>query len=110
MPARLPPNLLDRSAEESARLLALSYLDQIDRAERRLANPSDREALHDFRVGLRRLRSTLSSYRVQLQDSITPSMRRRIRDLARATNAGRDTEDNGADDDEKRLSNLDLAP
>ena len=24
--------------------------------------------------------------------------------------AGRDTEDNGADDDQKRLSNLDLAP
>ena len=24
--------------------------------------------------------------------------------------AGRDTEDNGADDDEKRLNNLDLAP
>jgi CHAD domain-containing protein len=92
MPARLPPNLLDRSAEESARLLALSYLDQSDRAERRLANPSDREALHDFRVGLRRLRSTLSAYRVQLTDSVTPPMRRRIRDLARATSAGRDTE------------------
>jgi CHAD domain-containing protein len=92
MPARLPPNLLDRSAEESARLLALSYLDQSDRAERRLSNPNDREALHDFRVGLRRLRSTLSSYRVQLQDSVTPAMRRRIRNLARATNAGRDSE------------------
>src|SRR4051794_5127889 len=92
MPARLPPNLLDRSAEESARLLALSYLDQSDRAERRLAHPGDREALHDFRVGLRRLRSTLSAYRVQLADSVTPPVRRRIRDLARATNAGRDTE------------------
>jgi CHAD domain-containing protein len=92
MPARLPPNLLDRSAEESARLLALSYLDQSDRAERRLAHPGDREALHDFRVGLRRLRSTLSAYRVQLADSVTPPMRRRIRALARATNAGRDTE------------------
>src|SRR3954463_13899901 len=92
MPARLPPNLLDRSAEESARLLALSYLDQCDRAERRLSHPGDREALHDFRVGLRRLRSTLSAYRVQLEGSVTPPGRRRVRDLGRATNAGRDTE------------------
>ncbi len=92
MPPRLPPNLLDRSARESARLLALNYLDQIDRAERRLATPSDKEALHDFRVGLRRLRSSLSAYRAELEDSVTPSMRRRIRDLARATNEGRDAE------------------
>ena len=92
MPPRLPPNLLDRSAQESARLLALNYLDQIDRAERRLATPSDKEALHDFRVGLRRLRSSLSAYRTELEDSVTPSMRRRVRDLARATSEGRDAE------------------
>jgi CHAD domain-containing protein len=92
MPARLPSDLLDRSAQESARLLALSYLDQIDSAEQRLADAQDLEALHDFRVGLRRLRSSLAAYREALRDSIAGKMRRRIRDLARATNAGRDAE------------------
>lgn len=92
MPARLPPDLLERSAPESARLLALSYLDQTDRAQRRLGDSDDREALHDFRVGLRRLRSALSAYREPLEDSVTGKMRRRIRDLARATGGGRDAE------------------
>src|SRR5690242_18356213 len=92
MPPRFPPNLLDRSAPESARLLALSYLDQIDKTERRLADPRDLEALHDFRVGLRRLRSELSAYQAQLEDSVSPEMRRRVKKLARATNESRDVE------------------
>jgi CHAD domain-containing protein len=92
VPSRLPPNLLDRSAPESARLLALTYLEQIDQARGRLGDSLDREALHDFRVGLRRLRSAIRSYRAELNDSITGKMRRRLRDLARATNDGRDVE------------------
>jgi len=92
MAPRFPPNLLDRSAPESARLLALSYLDQIDRTERRLADPKDLEALHDFRVGLRGLRSELSAYQAQMEDSVTPGMRRRVKRLARATNESRDVE------------------
>jgi CHAD domain-containing protein len=92
MPSRLPPNLLERSAPESARLLALHYLDQIDRAVRRLGRADDSEALHDFRVGLRRLRSALSAYRDQLDDSVNRKMRRRVKQLARATNEGRDAE------------------
>ena len=55
MPPRLPSNLLDRSAEEASRLLSLSYLDQIDLAHVRLGDQLDQEALHDFRVGIRRL-------------------------------------------------------
>jgi CHAD domain-containing protein len=92
MAPRLPPNLLDRSAPESARLLALSHLDGIDKTAARLADPRDPEALHDFRVGLRRLRSTLKAYKVQLEDSVTPKMRRQVGKLARATNEGRDVE------------------
>lgn len=89
---RLPPDLLDRPAEESSRLLALGYLDEIGRAERRLGNARDAEALHDFRVGLRRLRSCSRAYRLQLKGSVTKGLRRRLRRLTRATNAGRDTE------------------
>src|SRR4026207_1998015 len=89
---RLPPDLLSRSAEEGARLVALAYLDEIARAERRLADAQDPEALHDFRVGLRRLRTSLRAYRSSLKGSVSKKMRRRLRDLTLATNAGRDSE------------------
>jgi CHAD domain-containing protein len=92
MPTRLPTDLLDRSAPESSRLLALSYLSQVDRARDRLSDALDREALHDFRVGIRRLRSVIRAYRTELEGSVTGKMRRRLKDLARATNEGRDVE------------------
>ena len=92
MAPRLPSNLLDRSAEEASRLLSLSYLDQIDSAHVRLGDQLDQEALHDFRVGIRRLRSAIRAYRTELEGSVTGKMRRRLRNLARATNDGRDVE------------------
>ena len=92
MPARLPPDLLDRSAPEASRLLSLSYLDQIDGARDRLGDALDQEALHDFRVGIRRLRSAIRAYRAELAGSVNGRMRRQLRDLARATNDGRDVE------------------
>jgi CHAD domain-containing protein len=92
MPGRLPYDLLDRSAPEASRLLALHYLDQIGEARARLGDELDQEALHDFRVGLRRIRSAVRAYRGELAGSISGTMRRRLRDLARATNDGRDVE------------------
>ena len=92
MPPRLPSDLLDRSAQEASRLLALSYLDSIDQARTRLDNPLDQEALHDFRVAIRRLRSAVRAYRSELDSSVSGKMRRRLRTLARATNDGRDVE------------------
>ena len=92
MTARLPTDLLDRSADEAARLLALTYLDEIGLAEGRLADPLDTEALHDFRVALRRLRSCTRAYRTELGGSVSKPMRARLRKLTLATNAGRDSE------------------
>jgi CHAD domain-containing protein len=92
MSVRLPSDLLRRSAEEGSRLVALTYLDEIGLADRRLADPQDSEALHDFRVGLRRLRSCTRAYRSQLKGSVTKKLRRRLRDLTLATNPGRDIE------------------
>jgi CHAD domain-containing protein len=92
MPPRLPSDLLDRSAQEASRLLALSYLDQVDQARARLGDSLDRDALHDFRVGVRRLRSAIRAYRAELEGSVRGKMRRQLRGLARATNDGRDLE------------------
>ena len=92
MTRRLPTDLLHRSPQEASRLLALSYLDEAAQGQARLTNPDDGEALHDFRVGLRRLRSCIRAYRPFLKGSISGKMRRRLRALTLETNAGRDTE------------------
>ncbi len=89
----LPPILwADRDPEEGARRLALGFLDQAALAKARLADPDDTEALHDFRVGLRRLRSTLRSYRGVLGKSIGKKLAARLKALADATGEGRDAE------------------
>lgn len=84
--------LLSRPPEEGARLLALHFLDQAAAARPRLDDPSDTEALHDFRVALRRLRSSLRAYRSYLEGSLPKKLARRLRDLAGMTGPGRDTE------------------
>src|ERR1700680_3226326 len=86
------PEILERSPEEGARRLALAYLDQAGAALPRLADPEDGEALHDLRVGLRRLRSCLASYPDQAGGSVPGKLSRRLRRLARATGPGRDAE------------------
>jgi CHAD domain-containing protein len=86
------PEILDRSPEEGARRLALTYLDQAAAALPRLADPDDAEALHDLRVALRRLRSCLKSYAAELDGSVPQKLARRLQRLASATGPGRDTE------------------
>src|SRR5947208_1480322 len=61
-------------------------------ARERLTYSDDAEALHDFRVAMRRLRSTLRAYQPQLDAVVPPKLRRRLRDLARATGEARDVE------------------
>ncbi|MFL5273996.1 MAG: CHAD domain-containing protein [Anaeromyxobacteraceae bacterium] len=84
--------MIDRSAEEGARLVALALLGDCDAAADRLARASDPEALHDFRVGLRRLRSTLRAYGPWLEGSVRGKEVRRLKKLARGTNDARDAE------------------
>ncbi len=84
--------LLDLGAHRAARWLALRFLDDAQAARTRLDDPEDAEALHDFRVALRRLRSTVRAYAEQLEDSIGGKDRRRLRALAQATGQSRDGE------------------
>ena len=88
----LPADLLQRPAALGARIVALAFLDQAAQASARLADPADTEALHDFRVALRRLRSTLRAYRPLVDTAVTKKQRRRLRELGDRTNAGRDAE------------------
>jgi CHAD domain-containing protein len=73
------------------RRLALAQLDAAASACARVVNRDDAEALHDFRVALRRLRSILRAY-APWCDPVPKDLRRRLRRLARATNAARDAE------------------
>ncbi|HEX2205650.1 MAG TPA: CHAD domain-containing protein [Longimicrobium sp.] len=89
---RTPAELLDLAPERGARWLALRFLDEAAAAHARMEDAADARALHDFRVGLRRLRSALKAYAEYLGGSVTKKDRRRVRDLARATGESRDAE------------------
>src|SRR5438105_11117070 len=88
----LPDYLLDLPAEEAARLIALSLLDRSAAAAARMADPSDPQALHDFRVATRRLVACLEAYRPEIDGSVSSRSRRRLRRLARVTTRSRDLE------------------
>jgi len=83
---------LPRAPEEGARRIALLFLDQAAAAFPRLQDAEDTEALHDYRVALRRLRSCLRAYAPVLGGSPPKKLQRRLRRLARATGPGRDLE------------------
>jgi CHAD domain-containing protein len=76
---------------QAACRIALTHLDAAHAAHARLKDGKDTEALHDFRVALRRTRSVLRAYRPRL-GHIPRKLRRQLRALARATNVARDTE------------------
>jgi CHAD domain-containing protein len=78
------------SAPRGVRLVALDYLDDAAKAYARITAGGDDEALHDFRVALRRLRSWLRAFREDLHGSIRRKDLDGLRHIAAATNPGRD--------------------
>lgn len=93
---RLEPKrvrLLQMRAPVAVRRIARGFLGAARRARQRLHGQGDEEALHDFRVALRRLRSTLRIYRPVVGARTVPRQwRRRLKRLARATSVARDAE------------------
>ncbi|MBX3270592.1 MAG: CHAD domain-containing protein [Sandaracinaceae bacterium] len=85
-------SLLDVSAHEGARRVALGYLDLAQVAATRLAESDADNALHDFRVGMRRLRACARAYDDVLGAEVGKRLRRRLKRVAAATNPGRDAE------------------
>jgi CHAD domain-containing protein/CYTH domain-containing protein len=88
----LPDYLLDLPAEEAARLIALYLLRDLIDQRPRVDYPDDNEALHDFRVAMRRLSTTLKSYRRLLDGSVTKRSRKRLQRLAQSSRESRDLE------------------
>ena len=90
--ASLRADLLELPAPAGARVLARHHLAAAREAAERLESSDDPEALHDFRVALRRLRSVLRAYRAELRDSVGGKRRRQLRAVAAATGTSRDAE------------------
>ena len=86
------PSFLGREPAEGVRLVALELLAQARAAAGRLSDPEDAEALHDFRVSVRRLRSWLRSFGPEVKDTLRKRWRRELRALADSTGAARDAE------------------
>jgi CHAD domain-containing protein len=87
-----PAELLDGPADEGTRRVAIALLEAAGAARARLDDPDDDEALHDFRVALRRLRSWLRAFRADLRGSMRPKHRRRLRVVSRTAGAARDAQ------------------
>lgn len=83
---------LDLPAEEGVRLIALAKLREVELAAARLRNGEDGEALHDFRVGLRRLRTVIRAFRPWLKQGPKRKHERALKTLAGSTNEARDAE------------------
>lgn len=88
----LPPDLLRRDPEEASRRIALGLLDAVCSVRGRLDDASDADALHDYRVAMRRLRSILRSYGDLLGGKRIKKLRRALSELQRSTGQGRDAE------------------
>ncbi|HEX6628281.1 MAG TPA: CHAD domain-containing protein [Gemmatimonadaceae bacterium] len=85
-------SLLHQSVDRAARIVALDLLEEAAKQRGRLGNKRNTEALHDFRVAVRRLRSWLRAFDEWLDDSLPRQAPRRLKKAARATNASRDAD------------------
>jgi CHAD domain-containing protein len=102
-------HLLREPAQRSARLIAQARLQRtLEEAARvevwantapsrppngkPISEATDPEAIHDFRVALRRLRAWLRAFRPHLADTVRRGTKRRLRDLSHLAGRARDLE------------------
>jgi CHAD domain-containing protein len=84
--------LLAREPAEAVRLVAQALLDAAGAAAARLPDAADAEALHDFRVAMRRLRSWLRSFQPEVADTVGKKLQKKLRSVVALTGEGRDAE------------------
>lgn len=87
---RLALHLL--APERAARRLLSRQLKNAEAAGHRLAIGDDPQALHDFRVALRRFRSIERAHREWIADALPKKLRKRLRELVQSTGPARDSE------------------
>jgi CHAD domain-containing protein len=85
-------SLLELRTHDAVARIAGRHLDAASRGLIRLGNPDDPKGLHAFRTAVRRLRSLLRAYGPWLGRVAGRKVRRRLRELTQATNAGRDAD------------------
>jgi len=88
--ATLPPELLGQPAGAVARSIGRLFLRKVLEESARIVADEDPEAVHDFRVALRRLRNWLQAFRPWLEDTVTPGSEQRLRRLSRVAGVARD--------------------
>ena len=90
--AGLEASLLHAPAQVGVRTVARVLAARVAEAQAALQHGGDPEALHDFRVSVRRLRSWLRSHRAVLGRREVKRPLRALRSVAHATNGPRDAE------------------
>ena len=95
----LEQSALTEPVERSVRLVALSLIDDVQKAGEKMAGLATElreggeagdEALHDFRVAIRQLRSWVRAFRPWLDTDVSKKRRRRLSKIADATRVSRD--------------------
>jgi CHAD domain-containing protein len=76
--------------QRGVRRRALGLLADVRKERDRLDDLRDKEALHDFRVALRRLRSWMRAFRPALVDTVDAKIEKRLKRIAEATGSSRD--------------------
>ena len=88
----LTADLESRPARYAARVVARERLRRVRLALPSPDEPPGEDALHDFRVALRRLRTWLRAFGSELDDTVGRGTLRRLRRLSRRTGRARDLE------------------
>jgi CHAD domain-containing protein len=86
--------LLLEPADRGVRLVALALLGDARKAARKLSHAKDEDerddALHDFRVAVRRFRSWLRAFAAWVDDAVSRKRHMRLHEIADATGPARD--------------------
>jgi len=88
--ATLAPDLLGQPAGAVARRIGRLFLRKVLEEAARIIADEDPEAIHDFRVALRRLRNWLQALRPWLEDTVTRGSEQRLRRISRVAGVARD--------------------
>ncbi|MEP6730490.1 MAG: CHAD domain-containing protein [bacterium] len=88
-------SLLREPAERGVRIVALAMVENAQKAAHAFVQKSEDgegidDALHDFRVAVRRFRSWLRAFKPVVNDSVSKKQRQRLSDIAEATSRARD--------------------